>query len=257
MTNRKMREMENRIRQALEEPYEPTDERIEEIKQRAFEEYQRYMNAHEQAKEKNEKRAQRKRSILRRVVVVAAVAVCFFVMSIVYIALQPSITANADSFVRRIAIWLNNQLHLGITLSIPMDDDTIALSTEEYTFTSLDELSKHTNMPIVYLQENDELKLSKIDVHRDESIIQLVALYYLLSFNETITIYIEPLYMSNSISIDTSLANEIQTTIGTFYLWTDRTHSRAITILSGSIVTIVSSLSLEDLEDYCYKVSTR
>lgn len=42
-----MREMENRIRMALEEPYKPTDERIAEIKQKAFEDYKQYVKAQE------------------------------------------------------------------------------------------------------------------------------------------------------------------------------------------------------------------
>ena len=39
----KKRQSENEIRVALEEPYNPTDERIEEIKQNAFKAYERYL----------------------------------------------------------------------------------------------------------------------------------------------------------------------------------------------------------------------
>ena len=39
----KKRQIENEIRVALEEPYNPTDERIEEIKQNAFKAYECYL----------------------------------------------------------------------------------------------------------------------------------------------------------------------------------------------------------------------
>ena len=56
----KKRQMENEIRAALEEPYNPTDERIEEIKQNAFKAYECYL----QEKAKNPSFWQRVRNAI-------------------------------------------------------------------------------------------------------------------------------------------------------------------------------------------------
>ena len=59
MTKEEMREFENRIRQLEEEPYNPSPERIEAIKQRAFEEYQMYLEIKERKKARKQDRIRR------------------------------------------------------------------------------------------------------------------------------------------------------------------------------------------------------
>ena len=250
MTNRKMREMENRIRQAMEEPYEPTDERIEEIKQRAFEEYQRYVNAHEQANEKKEKCAQRKRSILRRVVVVAAVAVCFFVLSIVYIALQPSITANADGFFHRAVIWINDQLHLGIVINNPVEEDNLA-QADHQSFSSIQELKDAGYWPIICLSENEGLVVDEVELSQVSQVFQQVTIHYTVKDKESISIRLNPLYEINNIIIDKEKTKAIETSIGEIYVWSDTIYSYATCITNECKITISSSLSAESLELYC------
>ena len=253
MTNRKMREMENRIRQALEEPYEPTDERIEEIKQRAFEEYQRYLNAHKQDNEKKEKRAQMKRSILRHVVVVAAVAVSFFIFSIIYSVLAPVTVANADNFVRRVAIWINNQLHLGITFYTPINDEKNVTFSIDKAISSIEELKKIVHFPIVYLTESDELILNRIDYSTHDATIEKIALFYQMPDNKAIVITIEPLYERNTTGINNPNTKEINTAIGTVYLWPINEHtSQAFIAMDGSTIRISSSCSTDELEELCY-----
>ncbi len=48
MTKAEMREMENRIRMAVEGPKPLPDDQIAQIKQRAFEAYKQYVNAQEE-----------------------------------------------------------------------------------------------------------------------------------------------------------------------------------------------------------------
>ena len=68
MNNTDRERIKRRIRSMEEAPYCPTDERIEEIKLRAFEEYERYLRANEERKTRKNK----KRSILRRAVAIIA-----------------------------------------------------------------------------------------------------------------------------------------------------------------------------------------
>ena len=251
MTNRKMREMENRIRQAMEEPYEPTDERIEEIKQRAFEEYQRYVNAHEQANEKKEKRAQKKRSVLRRVVVVAAVAVCFFVLSIVYIALQPSITANADGFFRQAVIWINNQFHLGFVVNKPLEVDEQLIPGEHRSFSSIQELKNTGYQMIICLPESEELVVDEIELFQLSNEAQQVTIRYALLKKDMIVIKIDQFNEKNGRGIDISLTKSIETALGKLYLWSDENYCYALCLTDEYLINITSSLPLEDLERYC------
>ena len=251
MTNRKMRDMENRIRQAMEKPYEPSDERIEEIKQRAFEEYQRYVNTHELANEKHEKRAQRKRSILRRVVVVAAVTVCFFVMSIVYIALQPSITANADGLFRQAVIWINDQLHLSIVVNDPLEVDEQLMPGEHRSFSSIQELKNTGYQSIICLPESEELVADEIELFQLSNTAQQVIIRYALLDKNMIVIKIDPYNEKNGIIVDTSLTKSIETAVGKLYLWSDTNYCYALCLTDESIINITSSLPLEDLERYC------
>ena len=254
MTNRKMREMENRIRQAEEAPYDPSDERIEEIKQRAFEEYQRYTQAQEKANEKKEKRAQRKRSILRRVVVVAAVTVCFFVLSLVYIALQPSITANADSFFRRAVIWINDQLHLGIVITNPVETEGTLAPGDHRFYASIQELKSAGYRPIICLPENDNLIIDEIDLCQLSQVFQQVSIRYLTPQNETITIQLEPYGDINSIKVYPTSQMEFETSIGVFTIWANTQYTYALCITTECKVSIISTLSIEETENICKKL---
>ena len=253
MTKEEMREMENRIRQLEEEPYNPSPERIEAIKQRAFEEYQMYLQIRERKRARAKKR---RRSILRRVVVVAAVAVCFFAASVVYSVFAPVFSANANNFVRKAAIWINNQFHLGITFSTPVDDSDKALFSNNNEFTSIDELISAVNMPIVFFNESDDFVIKNIEISNTDEYSKRVSLHYYSPQNEWINIYIEPLYDRNTIGINTSVIKEIITPIGSAYLWTDDEYSFAFIILNGSETVIKSSVSLEKLEQYCSLLSS-
>ena len=251
MTNRELREMENRIRQAEEAPYDPSDERIEEIKQRAFEEYQRYTQAHEKANEKKEKQAQRKRSILRRVVVVTAVAVCFFVLSIVYIALQPSITANADGIFRQAIIWINDQLHLGIVITNPVEVDEPLSPGEHRFYSSIQEVKDAGYRPIISLPESDDWHIDQIDLFQQSRLLQQLSIRYIGLNEEVITIRIDPLFDINTIETNDTVTRKLKTSLGEFYLWSDTVYSYAMCSTTECFINLTSTLSIDDLELYC------
>ena len=244
-------ELEDRVHEANEDPYSPTDERIEEIKQRAFKEYSLVLET-AKANAVDEKPAgrQKKRSILRRAAIAVALAVCFLAASMLYSALAPVTAANANNFVRRTSIWLNDQLHLGIVFSTPMEDENAATNMDGQTFVSIEDLKNAVNFPIAVLPESENLEISNIEVNTISQQTR-VSIRYSMPDGKNISLKIEPFSENNTIGIELSTTKSIETPVGTAYLWTDGTYSYAMLILTGSIVNITSATSINMLEDFC------
>ena len=155
--------LEDQIRHMDDAPYNPSPEHIEEIKQRAF---QQYMARQSQQTETPEGQTTKRKGILRRVVIIAAAAVCLMVVSFLYSALAPVTVSSANNVVRRAVIWINDQLHLGITFPEPVDSDLGKTDITGYTvFSTLEEAAQHVGLPIVYLKDSGDLKLNSISAN--------------------------------------------------------------------------------------------
>lgn len=244
-------ELEDRVHEANEDPYSPTDERIEEIKQRAFKEYSQVLET-AKANAVDEKPAgrQKKRSILRRAAIAVALAVCFLAASMLYSALAPVTAANANNFVRRTSIWLNDQLHLGIVFSTPMEDENAATNKDGQTFVSIEDLKNAVNFPIVLFPETESLKISSVEINVMNQQTQ-VFIRYAATDGKTTSLRFEPFSENTTIGIETSATTSIDSSIGTIYMWTDGKFSYAMSFLAGSTVNITSSASVEELAAYC------
>lgn len=244
-------ELEDRVHEANEDPYSPTDERIEEIKQRAFKEYSQVLET-AKANAVDEKPAgrQKKRSILRRAAIAVALAVCFLAASMLYSALAPVTAANANNFVRRTSIWLNDQLHLGIVFSTPMEDENAATNKDGQTFVSIEDLKNAVNFPIVLFPETESLKISSVEINVMNQQTQ-VFIRYAATDGKTTSLRFEPFSENTTIGIETSATTSIDSSIGTIYMWTDGKFSYAMSFLAGSNVSITSSASIEELAAYC------
>ena len=151
--------LEDQIRHMDDAPYNPSPEHIEEIKQRAF---QQYMARQFQQTGVPEGQTTKRKGILRRVVIIAAAAVCLMVVSFLYSALAPVTVSSANNVVRRAVIWINDQLHLGITFPEPVDDGSEKKVTSYTVFSTLEEAAQSTELPIIYLANSDNLRLSRI-----------------------------------------------------------------------------------------------
>ena len=244
-------ELEDRVHEANEDPYSPTDERIEEIKQRAFKEYSHVLET-AKANAVDEKPAgrQKKRSILRRAAIAVALAVCFLAASMLYSALAPVTAANANNFVRRTSIWLNDQLHLGIVFSSPMEDESAATNKDGQAFVSIEDLKNAVNFPIVLFPETENLKISNIEVNTISQLTR-ITIRYTLPDDKILSLKIEPFFENNSVGTDISAAAILDTPVGPAYVWSDGVYSYALLVLDGSIVNITSSASAEVLSNYC------
>ena len=236
--------IENRIFDLEHKPYVPSDERIEEIKQCAFEEYEHYL------KEKKEKWRIRNRQLLR-FASVFTMAFIFLFSSAMYSVLAPVSIANANNFVRKVAIWFNNQFHLGYTFSTPVDDTEAVLFDEDQFLTSIEELQSSAKMPIVYLPENNDLYMEGIELTTKETNWQMVRIRYISNNGDFLTILLEAAYDYNTIGVNLLSAKEIETQIGNIYLWSDDTFSYAFGIKDGIVYNITSSFAEDYLEKLC------
>ena len=154
--------LEDQIRHMDDAPYNPSPEHIEEIKQRAF---QQYMARQSQQTEATEGQTTKRKGILRRVVIIAAAAVCLMVVSFLYSALAPVTVSSANNVVRRAVIWINDQLHLGITFPEPVDDSSKKEITSYTVFSTLEEAAQNTDLPIIYLKNNSDIELQSISIN--------------------------------------------------------------------------------------------
>lgn len=188
---------EDQIRHMDDAPYNPSPEHIEEIKQRAF---QQYMARQFQQTEVPEGQTTKRKGILAPRRDHRRSGVCLMVVSFLYSALAPVTVSSANNVVRRAVIWINDQLHLGITFPEPLniDPDKVEI-TESTKFSTLEETVQHVNLPVIYLKDSGDLKLSSIsaDVILDEK--PVLSIIYCNS-NDNITILIYAHDSTNAIS---------------------------------------------------------
>lgn len=237
--------LEDQIRHMDDAPYNPSPEHIEEIKQRAF---QQYMARQSQQTEATEGQTTKRKGILRRVVIIAAAAVCLMVVSFLYSALAPVTVSSANNVVRRAVIWINDQLHLGITFPEPVDSDLGKTDITGYTvFSTLEEAAQHVGLPIVYLKDSGDLKLNSIsaNVILDEKI--MLSLTY-NSNEDSLTILIYA-YESSNINSAFFAANyrTVSSNVGDVFVCEAEGGACAYLFYGDYSIRINTSLDLESL----------
>ncbi len=237
--------LEDQIRHMDDAPYNPSPEHIEEIKQRAF---QQYMARQFQQTEVPEGQTTKRKGILRRVVIIAAAAVCLMVVSFLYSALAPVTVSSANNVVRRAVIWINDQLHLGITFPEPVDDSSKKEITSYTVFSTLEEAAQSTDLPVVYLKDSGDLTLSNIsaNVILNEKI--MLSLTYSNNKEDNLTILIYA-YENSNINSAFSAANyrTISSDVGDIFACELEDGACAYLFYDGYSIRINTSLDLKML----------
>ena len=237
--------LEDQIRHMDDVPYNPSPEHIEEIKQRAF---QQYMARQFQQTEVPEGQTTKRKGILRRVVIIAAAAVCLMVVSFLYSALAPVTVSSANNVVRRAVIWINDQLHLGITFPEPVDDSSKKEITSYTVFSTLEEAAQSTDLPVVYLKDSGDLTLSNIsaNVILNEKI--MLSLTYSNNKEDNLTILIYA-YENSNINSAFSAANyrTISSDVGDIFACELEDGACAYLFYDGYSIRINTSLDLKML----------
>ena len=250
MNKQQRQELEDMVRQLAEEPYNPSEKHIEEIKQRAFEEYEQIMAAKQKMKEK-------RKGTLRRVVVTAATIVCLLVGSTVIALLNPLQSGNADNFFRRAVIWVNDQLHLGIEFPKPKDEPEQVVIKEPKSFSSFEEAHKELNIPLVCVTGMDELILDEISAVQEEESICVTIRY---KFDGVfINIFMEPSSTfdtaSDKINILAEKTSMMEIDFGTVYIWENETGRHALISVQNYQVELSSTISTECFYEICQSLT--
>ena len=240
------KQLEDKVRQLELEPYEPTPERVEEIKQRAFEMYEREINA----KKKREDKKEKKKSRLQRVVVVAALTVAFLVVSFVYNALTPMTVANANSFMKRAVIWINDKLHLGIEFETPIDDESINLSSFSHSYSTIQELANNVSIPIVVLDDNDTARIQKIETIKGESRDVSIAITYDI-LGSMFRINIKQMFSKSIMYINSEQVEMLETNLGQLTVWQSNNTMKGLLYYDSYEISLLSSLQHDDFLECC------
>ena len=244
MNKQQREELEDMVRQLAEEPYNPSEAHIEEIKRQAFEEYDQIMAAKQKMKEK-------RKGTLRRVVVTAAAIICLLVGSTVIALLNPLQSGNADNFFRRAVIWVNDQLHLGIEFAVPDEEKKNAFFNNGEEIESIQEAAKSLNMCIVCLMGNEDLVLEGIDYNVDSFTNEkIVTLRYKIN-NASISIVTKTGMDYNTISINSKAVKKIETSVGEIVLLETGDSVRGVVIYENVYAILSNTMSMDDFTDYC------
>lgn len=236
--------LEDQIRHMDDAPYNPSPEHIEEIKQRAF---QQYMARQSQQPEAPEGQTTKRKGILRRVVIIAAAAVCLMVVSFLYSALAPVTVSSANNVVRRAVIWINDQLHLGITFPEPVDDGSEKKVTSYTVFSTLEEAAQSTDLPIIYLKNNSDIELQSISIN--PILNGKVSLSILYSDNDQkILIAIYPNENSSAASFSAANYRTISSDVGDVFACESEDGANAYLFYDDYSIMINSSL---DIAAFC------
>lgn len=236
--------LEDQIRHMDDAPYNPSPEHIEEIKQRAF---QQYMARQSQQPDAPEGQTTNRKGILRRVVIIAAAAVCLMVVSFLYSALAPVTVSSANNVVRRAVIWINDQLHLGITFPEPVDDGSEKKVTSYTVFSTLEEAAQSTDLPIIYLKNNSDIELQSISIN--PILNGKVSLSILYSDNDQkILIAIYPNENSSAASFSAANYRTISSDVGDVFACESEDGANAYLFYDDYSIMINSSL---DIAAFC------
>ena len=244
MNKETQKRIEQRIRSAKDEPYNPSDEHIEEIKQRAFDDYEQLRHASESSNRS------KKKGILRSAIAVAVAVVCLFAGSLVYAVLTPVPDGRADSPIRKVAIWLNDQFHLGITFYEPINDSADASLNDEVSFTSVEEASKTLHVPIVYFPESSGVTLICINANKELDETAYIDCLYEIN-GESINLKMRTLQGNESLVFNSNESIIVESGIGQVNIWKTDVNSKAIAFYNEFLISIVSSMDVMNLVNIC------
>lgn len=154
MRKSELRRMEAKL-SALET--ELDDAQMDEITDRAHEEYLRRCVV------RDTRRNSRWKRYCRRVMVVAAATIALMVCSFAYTVMTPVTVSTANNAVRRAAIWVNDALQLGVEFPMPVDDGSNVKLIFPQIYNTLEAAHEDLGIALVYIEGLEELKLEKIE----------------------------------------------------------------------------------------------
>ena len=232
MRKKELRELEAAVRQLAATDYEATPERVQEIKRRAFEQYEAYIA-----------KKQEKKKRLSRWLTVAVMAVFLFLSPLLYQSLAPMPNGNASGFFRQISVWLSGgSLHTAIEVPAEKSRESGVAFEGEYRFSSVQEAAERTHNPIICFPETDSVKLLAIEGYQAAGAYEL-NLHYETPEGRT-TILIKPMYDRNAVAFREETAI-VQTDVGPVYVWGNPPYTKALLYSDAYEISFISHETLE------------
>lgn len=243
MNKKEQHILEEKIRQLRDNYDEPSNERIEEMKQRAFAEYAR----RQAAGQVENTPFLKKKGILRRVVAVFAVAVCLLVLPLVYTVLMPVTISNADGIARRVAIWLNDTLQMNITFHEPIEEDNKPKHFDSEAFIDLQTAAQAASIPVVYF-DDASVKLDSVEViaPSDTQVRGQIKAYFQTEYGQ-LTVSITPILERMSIALLDKDLVEVSTSLGKAVLWENAEKTRCFLTYEEYTIQITGSIERNGL----------
>ena len=188
------------------------------------------------------------KGLFSRAGIAVAAALILMAASVVYTALAPVTVSSANNFVRHVALWVNNTLHLGMEFPVPLDDvSTVDLAANgETSFATIQEAARALGMPLIGLADESGAELVGVTVKVDEQRIDTVSITYKLA-DESIMLVLIPVQSLQMISAQNN-EHSVETSIGTMLLWTGETRIRGRMTTNNWDLILSTELSKESLE---------
>lgn len=238
---KKERITEARIQDMLNQPTPEEWMQLEDVKTRAFAEYERRQAMEAQTAAD---KAARKKSRRLRTVIVCALAAALIVLPLVYTCLMPVTVSNANNFVRKATIWINDKLHLDIEIDEPLSNDGEVIDDvkiAEKKFLTFEEAAAYLGEPLLVLNcDETELRLKDICITSFPEGSRTVEQTYVHGDYECI-LSLKELFSLDvaALSVETYY---ITTEVGALNAWMNEENIRAVGVVDKWIVQLKTTL---------------
>lgn len=241
MRKSELRRMEAKLR-ALET--ELDDAQMDEITDRAHEEYLRRCVV------RDTRRNSRWKRYCRRVMVVAAATIALMVCSFAYTVMTPVTVSTANNAVRRAAIWVNDALQLGVEFPMPVDDGAKIELEFPHTYDSVESASSELNIPLISVDESTGFYLDKLEINESGKGMYDIQINYIDGEKE-LYIMMTSLSDENTIAMLSQENVVIHSSIGDITVWKSGETNLAVTVLGEYLIQIQGIMSSELFFQVC------
>ena len=241
------KKLEARIQSSMNAMDAYDEERMQQVRERAFQEYGRQEATRSPARE--ETRRRKIKSLCRGAMAVCVLALALIVIPLLYTALMPVTVGNAHNFVYTVGIWLNDALHLGFEFEKPvLDNEALdaVKEAESVQFATVEEAAEVLGYPIYALgEELADCSLESIEVNHMVDHVFQVTLRYTVESTE-LSIIQRQLPDSGILSPleDTTI---LQCAAGKLVVWSRGDKYRAALVKDGWLISITASDSLQNV----------
>lgn len=215
------------------------DAKLDAIHERAR---QRYMAA------KPEEPAPKKKSLGRKALVAVCAALALMVLSVVYTLAFPVEVGKANSFAKRVTVWVNGVLGREYEVEVPFEDENRLTNGEYWVSNDVNEIADEIDNPLFVMNENmSEYSLREASVACSEGNMMSVSLEY-SNENQVIKI-INQIGLHDQSVMYIESAEEIITDCGKMYVWISEEGVRGVVLSETGVIQIKTNLTQSEYYD--------